>query len=584
MSRTLPNPIWADLANLLLRRIEGAHEFTVFGDGPMGLARLPDALGGDPAQQNAVAARASTGRGFLEILRAKAHFFVLPERLIDDVRGASVPVVFSDVFLGGSASTRYVGNTTLGVQLNSGTPSFIASWGAEIGRVSTVADFAPLGTIYHELCHAWMIDVVADDPYWQDLDTRSVEHYRNAVTAGGLAVDPRRAYREAAGGYVEARVLGWYELLQAFSNARLLQGTIPDTALADLLTGARVKYDSIADQQVFGSVDESRIVEPGLPEPLRQGLDAYVLSSLPLTRRFEQTPLRTVDESVFGGAAMAGITPTDTGAGPAWPSQPVLDEIATRPRLAEAYRQLTADGWQVRRRNIWLANAEIDDESSPKTLYIDDDTEPVATLVDWLEDAARLAYQNDDDYRRATIRDHALPLFRGSGPPAGPTALELMAELYEWSAWFWLKRNAYSDPAPFTNDMVLVLTESNPDLVGDSGGRFSIFRRDRLFFWPDTTGFRREFRDASNQVRHATASIQASILYGLLGLGAGQFREITGGGPADFRLNLACNRIASDLTTGSTALADVAYLLRAILGDPAQTGEYDGPVLGDPDP
>ena len=138
---SLPSPIWADIGNQLLGRIEQTYDFTVFSDSPKGLTQLPGALGGDPGQQDALASQASTSQGFLEILRAKAHFFRLPERIINDLSDTGTLIVFSDLFLGNASAKNYaIVSTGIGVQLASDVPRFVASWGAEVGTQSAGPD------------------------------------------------------------------------------------------------------------------------------------------------------------------------------------------------------------------------------------------------------------------------------------------------------------------------------------------------------------------------------------------------------------------------------------------------------------
>jgi hypothetical protein len=300
MTDTLPNPLWATIAIQLVRSLESEYDVTALAGAPPDVTPLPEPLGGDPAQRPALALRAGNRLGFLEILRAKAHHLLLPERLVDDIRDSGIRLVFSDMFQGGEATTRYLLDTVVAVQLRPGTSAFLAGLGGNLGRRVVAPDLAALDTIYHELCHAWMIEVVADDPYWRDLRARGIEHYADARVASGVTVDAYHAYLEAAGSYVGSRVAEWYEALHTLSNAALLRGTIPDDALTDLVESARATYERRRARAVYGMVSESAIVSPGLPEDLRRGLDAYVLSSLPLTRPFDLTPLRAYYDALLG--------------------------------------------------------------------------------------------------------------------------------------------------------------------------------------------------------------------------------------------------------------------------------------------
>lgn len=189
-------------------------------------------------------------------------------------------------------------------------------------------------------------------------------------------------------------------------------------------------------------------------------------------------------------------------------------------------------------------------------------------------------YLFDDGLRRRATRDKAIGIFT----TANLTDLERMARTYEWAVWFWLPGSFGSgDAAGLLNDMMLVLTELSTTGASENDGTFNIFHAGRV---PQaaSTGFKYAFRDDSNQVRHATASMQASFKFGEAGLALMQAREDSDS--ADTRLNGRCYAIAQGLTTlDPTYLPrDIGAVLRRELGDPTETGAWTGPPDGDPNP
>jgi hypothetical protein len=211
-----------------------------------------------------------------------------------------------------------------------------------------------------------------------------------------------------------------------------------------------------------------------------------------------------------------------------------------------------------------------------QTLYIDELRVTPASTMPWVEAAVRSAFQLEEDLRHAAERDHAFAIVA----TPGITDLERMARVYEWSVWFWQYPDLDGDAEGLMGDMTVVLTELNPSLLSNNDGKFNIFAHTSV----ECTGFKRKFRENGNQVRHATASIQACLSKGLLGFQLMQLRESAG--TADYRLNIACRDLAAGLETGGPGweARNIGAILRRDLGDPAQTAKWTGPADGDPDP
>jgi hypothetical protein len=286
---------------------------------------------------------------------------------------------------------------------------------------------------------------------------------------------------------------------------------------------------------------------------------------------------RRAAEGVVGGwllaSADAGVAPPTVSGDK--PDASVMVGINGDARLKESFDKLVSDGWEIRRTNIWFGNSSVN--TTNRVLYIDDDVEPVATTTAWATDAVRKAYQADNDYRRKAIRDKAIGIFND----ATLTDLEKMARTYEWAVWFWRYPSDNGDGGRLLDDMMLVLTELDTDGVSSNDGTYNIFRGRRTS-GADSAGFKYAFRDDSNQVRHATGSMQASFSLGLGGLGVMQLRESSTS--ADWRLNSRCYDIATGLKALDPRLLpkDIGAILRRELGDPAQTGPWTGLPDGDP--
>jgi hypothetical protein len=273
-------------------------------------------------------------------------------------------------------------------------------------------------------------------------------------------------------------------------------------------------------------------------------------------------------------SADAGVAPDVDGERP---TPAVMAGVNADSRLKESLDKLLADGWDIRRTNIYFGNSSVN--STRRVIYIDDDDEPVATTTEWIADAVRKAYQRNDDYRRKAIRDKAMSIFGA----AGSTDVEKMANTYEWAAWFWRYPTDNGNASGLMDDMMLVLTELEPDGLRTNDQSYRIFGPGRLpTSYAGSTGFKYAFRDDSNQVRHATASLQASFVGGLAGYEVMQTREASDS--ADWRLNSRCYDIASGMSVQLSPYVPktLGNVLRNQLGDPAQTGAWTGPVDGDP--
>ena len=311
MASTQAAPAWASIALDLLQSLEDAADLTVLGAGPATLSALPDALGGDPAQQADLTAGASSPVGFLDLLRGKAHYLMLPASVVADLRDADVAVQFSDIQQASPADSQDTPADLVTVQLGTAVPAYLAALGAALGRQPVPPDSVPLGAIYQQAALAWLGAVAPVRPDWPGILSAGTDAYSDTQVTGGATADPQQACLAAAGAYVAARTAAWYDALHALSNAITAQDTIDHDQLTSLLESARSHYEAVAGQQVFGAVDGSTIESPDLPDDLRQALDTHMLEGLPLTRSFDETPLRPLSDAILAGQVPSGQASED---------------------------------------------------------------------------------------------------------------------------------------------------------------------------------------------------------------------------------------------------------------------------------
>lgn len=287
--------------------LENAYRGTVFG-GPDGtVAPLPDALGGDPAKWPVLKATVGLYSAFFTLLRSKAHFLMLPETIVATLKDSG-RVYVSETIPAETpldASGAEVANSELGtVELRIPTASQrLAEAGYVFGRRVVglpEENYQVLVTLYHEMVHALFSLVVIkrlDDAELGHFIFTGAKAYENAVDLNSNPVHPYAAFKEAVGYYVSDKIGCW---LSALSDLNvLLQVKLPKGDLLNLkLHDIAEKYD--ARVEVYGVVGNRIIMSPALPDELRGVIDAKVLDSLPLTRRFDDTPLARLRASLLG--------------------------------------------------------------------------------------------------------------------------------------------------------------------------------------------------------------------------------------------------------------------------------------------
>jgi hypothetical protein len=157
-----------------------------------------------------------------------------------------------------------------------------------------------LGTLYHEATHAWLD--LEERGYVTALRLLSKGHYAGSPlevnrTQIGVADDPNRIFQEAAGSYVEHRVVTWLRTLR-FLEVLARDPEVNTAHIGPSLEKVRAEYDAEMSRRVFGYEDEGGFLGFGSEQayttrPIRNDLRAYLDTAVLEGRipdRFEQDP------------------------------------------------------------------------------------------------------------------------------------------------------------------------------------------------------------------------------------------------------------------------------------------------------
>jgi hypothetical protein len=283
---------------------------------PGKIAKLPNALGGDRGQWPSLAAAAEHKDGFFEILWSKAHFLMLPKPIVTFMKysdrvsiseqAPDRPQAKGETHCGRLPDPQ--GNMILGASMRiPGAGKSLARVGYRLGGADTepLDPFDPdecaiLGTIYHEMTHAWLCLREFSDSDIQKLHEAGGIAYKHSVGTNETPFDQDIAFTEAAGEYVEDRILRWCTAL--YGMAKVLQD--PKTFRWKLTSHPTIAEEYDRPLGMFGIVGGEEIASPKLSDaacqPLRAAIDKKLLDGLPLTQRFDDTPLAVLRDAVLG--------------------------------------------------------------------------------------------------------------------------------------------------------------------------------------------------------------------------------------------------------------------------------------------
>ena len=302
---------WFIQVSMIRRQLEtffeNADEAITVLDAPMGqLAQLPDGIGGDPKRWHDLETSAiSSNTAFFELLQHKAQFLMLPKaivRTLDDrwrVRISETQI--SDDPDASGMTIWDESSKTVEIQIP-GASSGLARTGYVFGRKvlveNPVQDFVVLGTIYHEMTHAWfdLRNLSTPDSDVQTLWNSGVLAYLSAKGVKGtdFSDQPGKAFSEAAAYYVSDRIDRW---LEALDDLNLLWSLKPSDGDAAMLQGIIDSYDKPAE--TYGIVNHEAIASPDLSSSLRDAINEKLLDGLPLTKPFAETPLVDLHDALL---------------------------------------------------------------------------------------------------------------------------------------------------------------------------------------------------------------------------------------------------------------------------------------------
>jgi hypothetical protein len=306
---------WFTPLDLIRKSLESGYKSTVFA----GLAAsappnippvspLPDELGGNPAVLPALTVIAAGNRDcFLELLRMKAHFLLLPTDIIKTLKDSG-SVYLSEKLPPGApanAQAQTSSDSSAGtVQMFvPGASTGLAQAGYALGRnVGGLPDndFEIVASIYHEMAHALFSLVVmekVDDPVLRQLITDGTVAYKDAIVTADASVNPYSAFKEAVGYYVDNKIKRWLVALSDLDillRQKLPDHDLRDGRLQDIIT------DYGKDGDVIAVVDNIIVMSPPLSSALRAVIDDQILEGLTLTSVFDHTPLASLRDKILG--------------------------------------------------------------------------------------------------------------------------------------------------------------------------------------------------------------------------------------------------------------------------------------------
>jgi hypothetical protein len=282
---------WADFLEGIVRRFETGTFLTVF-EVPGKVGRLPNALGGDPARRSLIAAPATGKKGLYELLAAKAHFLMLPKRIVAIMNTTRVRFREHAVSQDAEGETYEQDYPRLAEIQIPGAGDALAKAGWDLGRADTAPDphdsYGILETLYHELTHAWIWLQEFYAAEIGDLYAAGLADYKEAKGAGGTTFEAHRAFTEAAAYYVGGRVRRWCTALQELD--RVMRNPMRVAGEVDYIAKS---YDEFVWSKGRVSVGDTTVAieSPALSDKLREAIDDKILEGRPLTKPFAQTPL-----------------------------------------------------------------------------------------------------------------------------------------------------------------------------------------------------------------------------------------------------------------------------------------------------
>jgi hypothetical protein len=283
----------------IVREFETGTFLTVF-DVPGKVGRLPDGLGGDRKRWSLLAAPAKGKPGLFELLLPKAHFLMLPKRIVRIMQ--SPQVRFRDAVPdNGAAGDTYRQSIPPIAEIRiSGAGDALASAGFDLGRAGTTPDTSDsleiLDTLYHELTHAWLwLQNDINHAVIGDLFDAGMRYYKDPKGVGEKPLPQEKAFSEATAYYVGGRIKRWCDALQSVDSLIRNAAGLPGE-----FENIEKSYDRFtwSNGLIWLEGKYEEIQTPVLSPELREAIDEKILEGRPLTKAFADTPLADLRAAV----------------------------------------------------------------------------------------------------------------------------------------------------------------------------------------------------------------------------------------------------------------------------------------------
>ena len=297
----MANDRWAtatfEAVGNVVHAFESIYTRTVFARvhgleaGPVGtLAPLPDALGGDEKRRPALQAVVTVSKdSFFELLRAKAHFLMLPETIVTTMKETSRVKLFEDSvgILDGRTDWDEEAKQA-SIHIPKASEALVRAC-SSLGR-DNARDLKIVDTVYHESTHAWIDLREFYDDEFQQFCADGIEAYRSAMTVTNTPVPEKLAFSEATAYYVGDKIARWCNALYDLDVLSRAKPQAPG-GLDFELESIAIRYDKFVP--TYGKVFllGGDIKSPDLSTALRDAIDKKLLDGFPLTKPFSRTPL-----------------------------------------------------------------------------------------------------------------------------------------------------------------------------------------------------------------------------------------------------------------------------------------------------
>jgi hypothetical protein len=294
---------WSTAIDAIVGALETDTQNTVF-EQPGKIAQLHGALGGQKDVWELLAVPARFKAGFFDLLERKAHFLMLPRRIVKFLNESSSLLFSESVSPHGARADTFKnvdkekGTFTVEMHITGASQNLVVA-GYDLGREPFDAGYPILDAIYHEMTHALLYLQESADAGIQKLYTDGVGAYGDAEGVMGTKFTPPNfskdvAFSEAAAYYVGDKILRWCLTLARLNLLVLAKEKMSRDLRERNLNEIAALYDdyvraygTVLTGQAGGVVTTEKIAKPELSPALRELINEKILDGLPLTKPFD---------------------------------------------------------------------------------------------------------------------------------------------------------------------------------------------------------------------------------------------------------------------------------------------------------